>query len=76
MSLFFLLIFFNSQKTCNLYSFDVINIVIAKLTNIIGIVISVKTVFVNPNIAKNTVNAEKKVLNFSYILPQNCYLLF
>ena len=40
----------------SLYSFDVINIVIAKQTNIIGIVISVvETALVNPNIAKATV---------------------
>ena len=50
----------------SLYSFDVINIVIAKQTNIIGIVISVERALVNPNIPKATVNEEKKSFRFFY----------
>ena len=48
----------------SLYSVDVINIVVAKQTNIIGIVISVVSALVNPNIAKATVKAEKNSFRF------------
>ena len=48
----------------SLYSLDVINIVPAKQTNVIGIEISVERAFVKPKIAKATVNAENKSFRF------------
>ncbi|MBR6744274.1 MAG: hypothetical protein IKM00_03545, partial [Clostridia bacterium] len=47
-----------------MYSLDVINIVVVKQTNIIGIVISVERAFVKPNIPNATVNAEKNSFRF------------
>lgn len=48
----------------SMYSLDVISIVAAKQTNVIGIVISVETAFVKPKIANATVNAEKNSFKF------------
>ncbi len=48
----------------SLYSFDVINIVIDKHKNIIGIVISKDNAFVTPKMAKATVNEEKQSFKF------------
>jgi hypothetical protein len=44
----------------SLYSLDIINIVVAKQTNIIGSVISVERAFVKPNIPKATVQCQEK----------------
>ena len=48
----------------SVYSLDVINIVLAKQTNVIGIVISVERAFVKPKIANATINAENESFRF------------
>ena len=56
----------------SLYSLDVINIVVAKQTNVVGIEISVERAFVKLKIANATVSAEKNSFRFfiqSLLLP-------
>ena len=47
------------------------NIVLAKQTNVIGIVISVERAFVSPKIANATVNAEKN--NFRFFIQSHSF---
>ena len=56
----------------SLYSLEVINIVVAKQTNVVGIEISVERAFVKLKIANATVSAEKNSFRFfiqSLLLP-------